>query len=274
MDHYVSPLFEVPLDYDELARITVVNNLNKKLQQRLIDIIPLRPQNGYINVRPIIPPFRVFYTTFNIRNDIMRPKRDNSIPVQDFIVGVEKDPNVKTFYSLMVKSQPELPFLPGLMPWELTAVAAAQPFGSRIGPKANADDYTMLTRSVRIPMIRIDEERTIDDTQVLHDLKVATKNLEGKNRVKNKLEPILVPNEWDKRRYIFPDSTTAKDPVHFSDQVTDIETGAYPAARGSLFTSFPNENPRAGYSMKLVPIESIINQLDPLVQGQLRSIKH
>ncbi|MEK7790086.1 MAG: pilus assembly protein TadG-related protein, partial [Deltaproteobacteria bacterium] len=125
MDHYVSPLFEVPVDYDELARITVFNNLNANLQERLIGIIPLRPQNGYIHIRPITPPFFVFYTTFDIRGNKMRPKRDNSIPVDDFIVGVEKDPNVKTFYLLMVKSQPELPFLPGLMPWELTAVAAA-----------------------------------------------------------------------------------------------------------------------------------------------------
>ncbi len=271
MDHYVSPLFEVPVDYDELAQITVLNNLNENLQERL-NIIPLRPQNGYINIRPIIPSFDVFYTTFNIRNDIMRPKRDNPIQVEQFIVGVEKDPNIKTFYSLMVKSQPELPFLPGLMPWELTAVAAAQPFGSRIGPAGNANDYTMPTRlGRRIPMIRIDEERTIDDTQVLHDLKVATATLE--HTVQNRDEPILVPNEWDKRRYIFPDPTTKKDPspVHFSDQVTTIETGAYPAARGSLFTSFRQ---RAGYSMKLVPIESIIEQLEPVVQEQLKTIKH
>lgn len=285
MDHYTSPLLEVPLDYDQLALKTVANNLNfnftEAFREGRLTVTPVRPQNGYINIRPINPSFDVFYTTFNIRGGVMRPKRNNPIPVNRFIVGVEKDRSVKTFYALVVKSQPELPFLPGLLPWELTAVAAAQPFGSRVGPAGNSDDYTAQTPFGRVPIIRVDEEQTIDNTQLLHDLKVAGGNLES--LVENRDEPILVPNEWDQRRYIFPDVSTKKErsPIHFSDQVTALPTDSYPAARGSLSTSFGPDpegpaggGPRAGYSMKLVPIESVLDQLEPLLQDQLRSIKH
>ncbi len=55
-------------------------------------------------------------------------------------VGVVKDPNIRTYYAVKVTARANLLFSP-FGPVELKAYAAAQPFGSKLGPKDNNQSY-------------------------------------------------------------------------------------------------------------------------------------
>lgn len=57
------------------------------------------------------------------------------------VVGVYKDPSIMTYYAVRVRAKAKLPFSP-FGPIEMKAYAAAQPFGSRIGPVLNSDDFS------------------------------------------------------------------------------------------------------------------------------------
>jgi Flp pilus assembly protein TadG len=62
--------------------------------------------------------------------------------MSDAIVGVAKDPSILTYYAVRLKAKAKLLFNPwGADGLELKAYAAAQPFGSRIGPNINSDGW-------------------------------------------------------------------------------------------------------------------------------------
>jgi hypothetical protein len=62
--------------------------------------------------------------------------------MSDAIVGVAKDPTVLTYYAVRLKAKAKLLFNPwGADGLELKAYAAAQPFGSRIGPTITSDGW-------------------------------------------------------------------------------------------------------------------------------------
>jgi hypothetical protein len=60
----------------------------------------------------------------------------------DVVVGVSKDPATLTYYAVRLRAKAKLLFNPwGSEGLELRAYAAAQPFGSRIGPELTADKW-------------------------------------------------------------------------------------------------------------------------------------
>lgn len=279
--HHVSyPFLELPQDFHDLALKTAYKNLNAS-QQKSFQFKPLIPASQkYVNLKKIDPSFSIFYTHFDPQNHLIAYV---PIAVSNFIVGIEKDPQVPTFYALQLESQPDLPFLPGAMPWKLTAVSAASPFGSRIGPKKNPDDYLRSVNipglgPIDIPHLYIAEDQSIDDTQVLHDLKKEGNNYENKEgspRPQHFREPLLSPNQWEKIRYIFPDESTTKSNIHWTDRPISV-FGDFTSKYGvqtveDLYTSWGK---RTGYSVKLIPVQSIAPLLDSTVQTQLEGIVH
>lgn len=56
-------------------------------------------------------------------------------------IGFYKEPTTLTYYAIKLDATVQLPFSPLRAPLELTAVAAARPFGSRIGPKIGFEHY-------------------------------------------------------------------------------------------------------------------------------------
>lgn len=68
----------------------------------------------------------------------------NQIKVRDFIVGYYKDPAILTYYAIRLKAKANILFSPFRGGITLKAYAAAQPFGSRIGPQVrNISDAGM-----------------------------------------------------------------------------------------------------------------------------------
>ena len=274
MKDYVNPLQEVPRDFDVLARLTAQKNLNRGNQEGFT-FTTLRP-NQYVKLRPIQPNFSVFWTKFNKIGGDFVPDRLQEIKAR-FYTAVAKDPAVKTFYALALTSTPDLPFLPGLKPWKLTAIAAAQPFGSRIGPVNDSEDnYVSCISDLGrcVPSVRMDEDTTIDDTQVLHTLKAEGMNYEALNDP-HRYWPMLTPNNYEALRFIFQTPETSSTQHHWTDEpiqspgpFTTDYTVTDPQA---LSTSWNN---RRGYSMKLVPIQSILPYLPSQYQDSLRSILH
>ncbi len=278
MDYYTSPHHEVPKDFNALARRTAFNNLNRNLR-RNFQFTALKPEAGYVKLNPIYLDFTIFWTSFDLVGGRRVPNRYNEIPVGNYIVGVEKDTSVKTFYALALTSEPQLPFLPGGpgRPWRLTAIAAAQPFGSRIGPQAAEVEETSRTFIPQlnhfIPSILVDEDKSIDDTQVLFELKSEGDPYEPLFAVQNRHEPILTPLAWEAPRYIFPSpETSQRQPLHWTDQPME-QPGVFTQKYGAqnLGTSWQG---RAGYSMKLVPLQSIVEWLAPQDRDILDTIVH
>ncbi|MBI4041553.1 MAG: hypothetical protein HY390_06785 [Deltaproteobacteria bacterium] len=277
---------QAPQNFNFLAYQTAKKNLN---EANLLGLGPqgvqvLSPKEGYIRIRPIEKDFTVFYTTFspsssgNNTVDIYNP-----IPVGRFMVGVKKDPSVKTFYALKLTATPELPFMPGtaLGKWTLTALAAAQPFGSRMGPQNDSDDQfgkvvqinapQVPSGTAYIPMLRFDEETTINDTEVLFGLKVEGRAFEKDpdERKEDTHRPILVPNPWDSKRYIIEYRTTSQALPHPTDATeTPFQWGV---SQRTMATSW---NQRAGYSIKLVPLQSIAPYLQDPAPASLTPIQH
>jgi len=278
MDYYTSPHHEVPKDFNALARRTAFNNLNRNLR-RNFQFTALKPEAGYVKLNPIYLDFTIFWTSFELIAGRRMSNRQNEIPVRDYIVGVEKDTSVKTFYALALTSEPTLPFLPGGpgRPWKLTAVSAAQPFGSRVGPKASEVEETSRTFIPElnhfIPSIFIDEAQSIDETQVLFELKSEGEQYEPLFSVQNRHEPLLTPLAWEAARYIFPSpETSQRQPLHWTDQPM-AQPGAFTQKYGAqnLGTSWQG---RAGYSMKLVPLQSVVDWLAPQDRDILDTIVH
>ncbi|MBI3017433.1 MAG: hypothetical protein HYY62_05510, partial [Deltaproteobacteria bacterium] len=270
MDYYASPHHEVPKDFNALARKTAFNNLNRNLR-RNFQFTALKPEAGYVKLNPVYLDFTIFWTSFELIGSQRMANRYNEIPVGNYVAGVEKDTSVKTFYALALTSEPQLPFLPGGKPWRLTAVSAAQPFGSRIGPNAAEVEDSSRTFIPQlnhfIPSIAVDESQSIDDTQVLFELKAEGEDYEGlwethKGQTAHRHEPILTPLAWEAARYIFPSpETSQRQPLHWTDQPMG-QPGAFTQKYGAqnLGTSWQG---RAGYSMKLIPMQSIVDWLAP-----------
>lgn len=283
---YTTPLEEVPYDFHSLAQATAYNNLNFNLRHNF-EFIELSPENHtYIDIAPMEIDFTVFFTTFPTSGNYIVPNRFNPINVGGFIVGVEKT-NPQTFYAVMLKSKPELPFLPGDKPWELTAVAAAKPFGSRIGPRFHEDDYTvpisgLNLRYPNLPLLMVDENQSIDDTQLLHDLKLLAGPFESPSGREDRLLPFLRPSRWDAMRYVFPNIDTSKQAIHSTDLYVSEQAnlGIYPAAIGgprgaglSSWSPIPGKG-RSGYSIKLIRVKEILPYIDPLYHPYVESIEH
>lgn len=67
--------------------------------------------------------------------------------VRNLPVGVYKDPRFLTYYALRLTAKARLLFNPFGGELEMTAYSAAQPFGSRIGPKTDADMFSVALNS-------------------------------------------------------------------------------------------------------------------------------
>ena len=74
------------------------------------------------------------------------PTAQNDTIKSEFPIGVYKDSKALTYYAVRLKGKAKVMFSPfGDM--ELKAYSAAQPFGSRIGPKLTANDFVSSGRS-------------------------------------------------------------------------------------------------------------------------------
>ena len=291
--HYMTEMtdLDLPHDFKQLAEKTARNNLNQNLLRGDFEFHELTPSDGqYIDIVPQTTSFSVFATLFDTSGNSVRPDPFLPFSIDNFIVGVEKR-NPLVFYGVMLKSHPDLPFLPGLLPWELTTVAAAKPFGGRIGPSFNESDYRMrlsqeAINAVRargynlplpyLPIMKFDENQSINDTQLLHDLKVVLDDWELYDRQTKPeiLGPLLSPNRWESRRYTFPDPSSTKRPViHWTDRPFPVEI---PFSAKSVHTGWApaGDPPRAGYSIKLIPVRDIINFVEPSLTPELSGIEH
>jgi hypothetical protein len=72
---------------------------------------------------------------------------------QPLTIGVSKDPKTLTYYAVKLKARAKLLFNPwGSDGIELKAYAAAQPFGSRIGPALTIDSWVRKNAKANIPI--------------------------------------------------------------------------------------------------------------------------
>jgi len=287
--HLSQPMTEMPHDFDAIARLTAKKNLNAAMinNHKFFTLRPLGDE--FVKLRPMKIDFTMFWTSFSTPGTYVVPERLMPINVPDFIVGVEKVGG-KTFYAVKLDSSPQLPFMPGVAPWKLTAIAAAQPFGSRIGPAFRESDYVKILpaqimqyirskggiiNSPNLPYLMVDEGVSIDNSRILHDLKAVMHLNDIENPGSNRrIAPFLSPSEWEAKRYIFPDPSTTDQRIHWTDRRATISPlGAYPAAT-NLRTSWGPQGPRAGYSMKLIPVSSIVHRLDPGYLPYVQTIMH
>src|SRR3989338_869463 len=275
MPHISTPLRDHPQNFHHLAYVTALKNLNRSLLES-VHYEELSPQNGYIQVAPQEIDFTVFYTQWGVEGARRKISPYTPIEASNFIVAIQKDPTVKTFYALKLTSTPFLPFLPGQNQWTLTAMAAAQPFGSRIGdPGFDERNYTKPVtiegRPYRIPHMMVDENVSIDRTEVLHQLKSEGDLFEQKEAAPIPPEivnlAITKPNRWDVLRYVFQTPETSQYASHPSDQIG----GGFSTTAPTMNTSWAN---RAGYSIKLVPIQSLIPYISGASAESTKSIFH
>jgi hypothetical protein len=160
--------------------------------------------------------------------------------VRNIPVGVYKDPRFLTYYALRLKARARLLFNPFGRDLEMTAYSAAQPFGSRIGPKLQEDFFTVevsqpvrsctgsdpggsriTTCQNRIPATHIFEDAGPDAWQmpeVLSSLYGAMSaggdpntdiNLAAVNRG---FQAAMAPNPWEAGKYNIPGGLENNDP--------------------------------------------------------------
>lgn len=101
----------------------------------------------YLDLQAVPVNYTIFYTTFSARSqdlvigsqvlnsDAECTTVKTAMPVPAYLTGFQKNPEVLTYYAVRTKVKFSGLFFPFSEPLELTAVAAAKPFGGRIGPK-------------------------------------------------------------------------------------------------------------------------------------------
>jgi len=103
----------------------------------------LQPQGGqYLQIDPLVLNATLFFIEFSVQGDgcVGRP---GVLDFDNMIAGITKNPTVATYFAVKATSRPRMLFMPAK--WlesafpQLTAIAAAKPFGSRLGPPAIAD---------------------------------------------------------------------------------------------------------------------------------------
>lgn len=103
----------------------------------------LEPRGGrYLALEPYRLRARLFFFDFQVRGDgcVGIP---GTIPFDGMIAGFSKTPDILTYFAVKLSAKPRLFFMPA--PWverafpELVAIAAAKPFGSRVGPESTTD---------------------------------------------------------------------------------------------------------------------------------------
>ncbi len=104
----------------------------------------LEPRGGrYLQLEPIQMRGRLFYFDFQVRGSgcVGIPA---TVPFDSMLAGFSKTKDLVTYFAVKLSAKPRLFFMPAA--WvtnqfpELVAVAAAKPFGSRIGPDPLADN--------------------------------------------------------------------------------------------------------------------------------------
>lgn len=104
----------------------------------------LQPRGGeYVRLNEYKTRASLFYINFQTQGGGGCVGRPGSLDFEDMSLGFEKVPAIVTYFAVKLTSKPKLFFMPekwveGGFP-ELTAYAAAKPFGSRLGPKATTD---------------------------------------------------------------------------------------------------------------------------------------
>lgn len=297
MSYVIKEFQEKPQNFTQLAQLTAYKNLNYA-NQHGFTFEQLEPQNGYIQFHHLrnrgFINFKMFWTEFQLRDRVYITPQP--IFVENFPVAIEKT-KTPTFYAVKLDSEPDLPFMPTLtepISWKLTAVSAAQPFGSRIGPEFHREDFTIEVPSpdgspgnITLPHICLGNDcdpahgqytDALDNVRNLYHLKMEVGPFEGEN-LDDQREPILRPTIWEEARYNLPDETSMESGVHDTDYATERHTLAIPGHPYSLNYGSRNSrtswNPaRAGYGIKLIPIGKIIDQLDPAAQATLDPVRH
>lgn len=183
-------------------------------------------------------------------------------------VGVAKDPSVLTYYAIRLQAKARLLFSPfGNV--TLTAYSAAQPFGSRIGPKDSDVGFSSLQRPAsgvpvrcfsqfcanelaeRVPNLSVTDADGAEPTaqggwnslllqkafydgykQIRPDGTLSTQlpaSL-GVEEIQRALQVAMVPNPWERAKYNIPNSL--KDPF-----VRDFTPDGWSAIYAPLFSS-------------------------------------
>jgi len=101
----------------------------------------------YLDLQAIPVNYTIFYTSFSARSqdlniggqvlpsDAECTTVKTAMPVPAYLTGFQKNPEVLTYYAVRTRVKFSGLFFPFSEALELTAVAAAKPFGGRIGPK-------------------------------------------------------------------------------------------------------------------------------------------
>lgn len=304
MSYIISEFHERPQNIYQLAYLTSLKNLNRA---NLISATngnsffqQLEPENGYIQIAQQAVDFDMFWTEFIGADDtdaasvIPQPQK---ISIRQFPVAIKKV-GEPTFYAVTLETHPALPFLPSMTdstPWKLTAVSAAQPFGSRIGPKFREEDYTVEIEDparkeppITLPHICLGEEcdgknqfkDALDNVENLYALKAEIGTGVGRFNYEElgfeRRAPILHPTQWEIGRYNLPDETSMDKDVHPTDLKSSYGVSGHPFSikYGGDNTHTSWNRARAGYGIKLIPIGKIINQLDPASQAALAPVNH
>lgn len=101
----------------------------------------------YLDLHAIPVNYAIFYTSFSARSqdlniggqvlpsDAECTTVKTAMPVPAYLTGFQKNPEILTYYAVRSRVKFSGLFFPFSEPLELTAVAAAKPFGGRIGPK-------------------------------------------------------------------------------------------------------------------------------------------
>ena len=139
-----------------MAFKTATGHLNDQVfDHDTITMKEMLPPSGMLNMRPINPTFEAAYTymqpSSNASECGMRLEFLKASPV----IGVYKDPTSYVYYAVKLTARAKLLFNPfpfGGNPSpdiELTAYAAAAPFGSRVGPQVDEQSLIAFGKRVR-----------------------------------------------------------------------------------------------------------------------------
>lgn len=101
----------------------------------------------YLDLQAVPVNYAIFYTTMSARSEpltidgVTLPSDSScsttktAIPVPAYITGFQKNPKILTYYAVRSSVNFTGLFFPFSAPLEISAVAAAKPFGGRIGPR-------------------------------------------------------------------------------------------------------------------------------------------
>lgn len=263
-----------------VAEATARNNLTP-LNQRT-QIVPLLPNNGeYLRLNKVSRSFNIWWANFKFDPRRSAIVRDNKpLPVNNFILGVKKDPSVLTYYAVKLVSQPNLPFLPTVMAkalkqsdFKLVAYAAAKPFGSQIGPQQDDPLYPKSGHHEVVPNISFykGDPSGFYNPQIRRTIAslIRSTGIEGGPAPKGLVRH---PNQFEVDSYIVgPEDMDWQRQWGNSANLPMFVTNP-----GQLINNWgPNGSSRLGYSIKLIPLEEVARAGNaPLNIEELRLIRH